>query len=401
MTTDLVRVRARGDLLSPRLVPARDANLLGEAARLIAIFADAPGLTVGELDERVADHIGDSTDFLVQRGLTKLLKDKWTSGVQAAQPPVDVRQVVFDLAQQSWPIGPSGGGATREQIIDQAALQLGLTPAQVSEALYADLKLAERVLAVSTPSPPQLIDRYNLALAQGILLRASEVRITAPGAGAKRARQLFRMVKFHRLMHRVTRQDGELRIVLDGPVSLLRQTQRYGKQLASFLPTLCLCERWALSADVTWGKMQKRPYRFEIDHTAGLVTHARDQGTWESAEEKHFRKSFAKLKTPWILRRQARVIDLDAGRVMIPDYTLAHPDGRTALLDLVWFWRRATFERHLATIAASGPPNLIVAVAVKMNTDESTPTLGQGRVYAFKGVIHPKRIVALAEEVGV
>ncbi len=68
-----------------------------------------------------------------------------------------------------------------------------------------------------------------------------------------------------------------------------------------------------------------------------------------------------------------------------------------ALLDIVWFWKKQGFKRRIELLAQVGPQNLIVAVATRLNTDEMIPELDPMRVYPFKGVIHPARIVELAE----
>src|SRR5690606_28242892 len=146
---------------------------------------------------------------------------------------------------------------------------------QVEEALYADLKAEQRLVEVDLPEPRALLERYDLALAQAVLLRARQAVITMEGADPKRVRQLFRIVKFHRLMHRAERVEGGLRIVLDGPLSLFRQTQRYGLQMALVLPSLAHAERWRLEADVAWGD-QKRDLQFVVSSDDGLTSHAPD-----------------------------------------------------------------------------------------------------------------------------
>jgi predicted nuclease of restriction endonuclease-like RecB superfamily len=92
-------------------------------------------------------------------------------------------------------------------------------------------------------------------------------------------------VKFHRLMHRAQRLENNRgwRLTLDGPLSLFRQTQRYGLQLALFLPALCHCPSWRLNAEVSWGK-PRRLLGFQLDHTFGLSSPTRAKGIWESEE---------------------------------------------------------------------------------------------------------------------
>lgn len=401
LTADLVRVRTRKGKILPRYVDAADAKLQAEAQRLVHIFDVHRGRRIGELDEAIADHIGDSTSYAIQRGLVKLLKDRAQVETVAPKPPTEVRQAVFEAAAERWPIGRKADA--RAAAMQAAAERLELSVEEVERALYADLKAEEVLVEAQLPEAKALLDRYNLALAQAVLLRAREVVVTLPDPAPKRARQLFRIIKFHRLMHRAERagKGKGYRVTLDGPLSLFRQTNRYGLQLALFLPALCHCERWELAATVAWGD-DRRELSLELSDASGLVSHTREKGTWESDEERHFRKTFAKAKGQWSLRRSTRVVDLDGRGVLVPDYVLKHEDGREAYLELIWFWRKKTFERRLALLRAAGPSNLVVALATRLNTDEAAPELLESAaVVPFKGVIQPKKIIAAAEAVAI
>lgn len=403
LTADLVRTSVARGVVKPRYVAVDDDAMRAEAATLVRTFQEHVGHKRGELEEAIADHIGDSPQYMVTRGLARLLWKKSTVETAAAADPEDVRRLVFQTAAARWPVGVGPTMTPREAVIAQVAEQLGVTPGAVEAALFADLE-REQVITDTEPwEVDDLLHRYNLALAQGVLLKATEVRITLPeGVGAKRARQVFRMLKFHRLMHRAVKERGGYVITLDGPLSLFKQTTRYGLQLALFLPTLCHCVHWTLEADVVWGKDNKA-LTFVCDQDSGLVTHTRDLGTWEADEERHFKASFKAVDGPWQLRRGARLIDLNGRGVLVPDFELRHSDGRKAYLDVVWFWRKRSFLDRLELLAEAGPPNLIVALATRYNADPKgedarLEDLG-GAVYPFKGVIQPKKIIALAEEV--
>ncbi len=401
LTADLVRASVKKGVVVPRYVDAGDERLQAEAEALMEAFRAHVGQPIGALEEAIADLIGDSTDYLRQRGLAKLLMDRARVETVAPRPPSEVRAVVFRHAGALWPVGPPGvaGLHDRGAALAAAAAELGLTVQAVEDALYADLKAEQRLVEVDLPPARTLLERYNLALAQAVLLRARQAVVTLEGADPKRVRQLFRIIKFHRLMHRAERTEGGVRLTLDGPLSLFRQTQRYGLQMALVLPSLAHAERWRLEAEVAWGD-QKREASFVVSSEDGLASEAPDLGTWESDEEKHLRATFGALDTLWQLRRGTRIVDLKGRGVLVPDYTLHHRDGRVALLEIVWFWRLQGFKDKLALVRKHGPGNLIVAVATRMNVDERDTTLDEPAVYPFKGVIQPKKLIALAEEVG-
>ncbi|MEO1272306.1 MAG: DUF790 family protein, partial [Myxococcota bacterium] len=207
------------------------------------------------------------------------------------------------------------------------------------------------------------------------------------------------------LMHsaqRMGRTTWELRI--DGPMSLFKSTQKYGLQMAMFLPALALCDGWEMEAGLSWGP-ERKPRTFTLSHDDGLISHYRDTGTWITEEQQHFEARFKALDSPWKLSRNARLIELNAKHVLIPDLVFRHAtDGRVAMLDIIGFWRKAWLQKRAQAIAEHGPPNLILAVSDRFRTGPDKKALDLGEkvnLYTFKGVILHKRILDLVEQVAV
>ena len=398
LTSDLVRARVRSGVVEPRYVSPSNSDVRHETKGLIALHEAHVGASMGELEQAIGDHIGDSPRFMLQRGLSKLLLDRGKLEVVAPRDPGVVREAVFRWAAEKGPVAPGHG--SRETIINAAAAELGLNAQDVDRALYADLKSSERLQSIETPEVSTLLHRYNLALAQAVLLRATRVRVELPQIPSKEARFLFRSLKFHRLMHRITRSKEGYRLELDGPLSLFKLTTRYGLGLALFLPTLCRFKGWKLSADVLWGK-KREACEFILGADMELRSEVKEKGLWEGKEEKHFRAAFSAFDSPWKLRRCTQILTLPTNEVLIPDYTLTHQDGRTALLDILWFWRARDVERKLAQRLENGPGNLIVALATRLKADREDVALDDERVYPFKGVIVPKKLLEVADRVAI
>lgn len=416
LTHDLVRAQVRKGVLHPRWIDAAKPELLGDAEALIGHFSDNVGRSAGELEEVIADFAALRTDVILVRGLAKLCWDRTETAVTElrtssgeAVSPGAIRAAVFRAAGARWPVSPSiraAGFTPRDEVIAAAAAELDLEPVAVEAGLFADLKRAQRIESFDAPKPAALLERYNLSLAQACLLRARAVRVDVGGLTPKRARALFRELKFRRLLFTAEPTAGGYRLTLDGPLSLFKQTNRYGGQLAFVLPAFVRCRRWSLEADLRWSRGGGRPREItlKLDQDAPLVATGRDKGVWTSAEEKHFIAGFEKLDTPWRLKPAARVIDLDGRDTLVPDYVLIHPDGREVLLDLIFTWRKKQFAKHLELIARAGPRNLVIALAARgdlgssgAKADHELP--GELAIHRFKGVIPPKRILELAERV--
>jgi predicted nuclease of restriction endonuclease-like RecB superfamily len=421
LTADLVRGTLRQGVVHPRFIDASDPAAERDAATLIDLFRTAEGDTVADLEEAVESTFAGRHDILFVRGLTKLLMDLTELDSEPvttrADPekvisPEAIRAALFGLAAQHHPVRPGGGEGffPREAVIAEAAEQLDLRPEDLERGLYADLKSAQKVGPLLSLAPRELLERYNLALAQACLFRAREVRVTLTGLEPRRLQALIRALKFRRVLFRVGRprtdsKQPTLGLTLDGPLSLFKHTSRYGLALAHILPELARCPKWSLEAEIRWGR-ERKDALLKLSDRSPLVPHTPDRGTWVSAEERHLIESFATLDTPWRLEPVARLVDLDGLDVLAPDFVLSHPDGRVALVELVFSWRLDAFTKRLDLLRSVGPKNLVIAITERGRLDDGrgqTAPLAENTLalYRFKGLIQPKRLVELAERVAI
>lgn len=406
LTADLVRVRDDGKTLLPRYLKLDGkgrARMVTRAEDLIELFSTHEGQRKSALDEAIADLVGDGTDHMLTKGLTKLLTDRTEFETVSPVTPGEIRAVVFRHAAEHHPLVEGGDKVhkSRAEVIELAAEELGVEIQVIEDNLYGDLAANQRLTRFRPLTPDGLLDRYNAALAQAVLLRATELRVHVAGNSPAKHRQLFRYLKFHRLMHRVARTGSGHELTIDGPASLLASTSRYGLQMAIFLPALLLCEDWDLEADVLWGP-ERNKRSFHLSSDAGLRSHYKERGVYITEEQAAFERSFKKLKTGWKCTRRARVIDLGGRDVLVPDLSFKHEDGRKALLEIVGYWRRGWLKTKADLLAAHGPPNLVLAVSERLCGDKQKAALDDlpVPVVPWKGVILAKKILAAIDEVG-
>lgn len=405
LTADLLRATVRKGTIKPRLVDPEAADLLALAGRLVAIFEGHGGKRRAELDDAVDDVVGDETSFAITRGLVKLLDDRaeWET-VSPLEPP-ELRRLVFEASAAAHPIATRASrlhATTRADVLAAVAAQLGVDVAAVEEGLYADLRAEQRLVAFDRIEPRALLDRYNLAQAQGLLLRAHELNVEVDVDRPSRLRQVFRWLKFFQLMHRTRRGEGGWQITIDGPMSLFEQSQRYGLQMANFLPALLLTDRWRLRADVEWPHVAGR-VALELEPADGLVSHYRSRGTWVSEEERTLVGRIDESATSWKVSRSARVVDLGGVDVLVPDFAVrCEATGREALVEVVGFWRREYLTRRAETLAAHGPPNLVLCVSRRLGTDgDALPEGLADRVVDFARVVPLPRFFEVVERVAI
>jgi uncharacterized protein len=164
----------------PRRLPVT-ADTLALAAELMALFRGAQGRTRGEIEAELQVLEGDQTDYRLKRGLAHLLAhDFSTFEVGSPLEPAALRQRVFALSAPCVP-SPQTTTATLTAVADGLSRELArnIGPEQVRAWLYADLPEAHVLTSFEAPPPEGLLGRYNLAQAQGVLYRASQVVLTA------------------------------------------------------------------------------------------------------------------------------------------------------------------------------------------------------------------------------
>ena len=395
LTRDLVRLWVRDGRVHPRFLDPAGEHELAWAERLIGIVRDHVGRTRGELDEALREPTDGERDWRVLRGLTKLLSDRLETAVPEGLEPPLVRARVFECAAALQPLGPEA----RAEVMAAVAAELSSTPEAVEDALYGDLAQNQRVVGMKPITPDGLVQRYNVALVQAALLQSTAMTVELDAPSAKRLRQLVRYMKFFRLLFRPeAAPDGVRRFVVDGPVSVVHLTGRYGMALANFFPALLLCEQWRLVADYQ-ASPAARPAELRLDSTCGLRSHYRDTGTWTADEETALETRLRELSAGWTVRRCQRVIDLDGRGTLVPDLVVRDPaTGRTAYLEIAWRWRRDGLRTRWDLLREAGPPSLVLAVCSAQGADaEALPEL-PGPVHTFKGVPNARAVWKLLRE---
>ena len=398
LTLDLLRYRIQEDEVCPRYVNPQSRRYRAIARDLIAIYAAHLNKTKGSLASALADYEAADTNYHVTRGLAKLLEDQSEFTIQSPVEPEILREKIFTYASKRHPVVTKRDKLhrnTRLKALAKIADELQVSPDEVMDGMYADLDENRPLTGFEPPTAEWLLDRYNVALAQAMLYRASEMTIRIYRNIPTKYRLVFQFIKFFRLMHVVdgNHTDG-YQIVLDGPASMFRLSQKYGIQMALFLPALLHCDRWWLDATIVMN--QKDHLRFNLTDDAGLQSHYRDPGEFDSELERHFATQFDKIDTEWTLERETDIIDLK-DTVMIPDFAFLHPDGRRALMEIVGFWTPDYLQKKMWKLKRAAMPNMIIAVSDQLNCSTEDFRDIPGEVLFFKTRIKPKDVLEKVE----
>lgn len=380
LTGDLLRVTRRKGRVQPRLVDPGDAALLERAAALIAAVTAAlpaalrvapggpaeaalpagthgPAHSTGQAQagqrrgdlERALDLLAPAgAEHQVERGLVKLLLDRCTFETRAKAEPAALREALFDRSAAGWRARPLAElPQWRAEALREAGAALRLTAQEAEETLYADLEANQVLAAFAALSPARLLLRYNVALVQGLLLRADALEVRAPWPEPARLRQLFRWLKFFGLLFEARRESshdgGGLRLTVDGPLSVLEHAGRYGLNLAQFCAALLLWPGpWRLSARVRVGR-RAQAADLELEPHPWLQSPLPDQGAWVPEAVRDFVAAFnaqpgGVSSGAWRAEPAERIVLLAGNAYLIPDFEfVATADGRRVLLEHVLY----------------------------------------------------------------
>src|SRR2546423_607793 len=397
LTSDLAMSRVRGGRVEPFAINPADKNYLEMASDLIAIFAEHAGERRAELEGELDEYVGDGTDYRVLRGLSKLLLDECEFETASAVLPSEIRRALFLKARLHHPVSVSE--ATRAQVINETAAELSCSVEEIEASLYADLFENQRLVSFNEMGARELLDRYNLAQAQALFYRATEMRLRIEPQMAAGYRRIFDAIKAYRLIHTITGSPARgYEVRLDGPVSMFHQSQKYGLQMAVFLPALLLCQGWRMTAEIVLKQGKRAP--FELDsRTTNLRSHYLDDVSYKPAIEEKLLASWAKSESAWTIRLGKEVIDFGAC-AFIPDFIISHADGRVFYLELLGFWTPRHLDERVAEFARAGFHRYLLAVSEELRGSRDKPLSLPANVITYKSALAPAAIRAAIEALG-
>ncbi|MCA9545526.1 MAG: DUF790 family protein [Myxococcales bacterium] len=395
LTADLVRARRQGRELSLRGIhPKAVEGLTAIAAHYLQAAREGVGLTRDEVEDGFTGVEIRPADQKVADGLKKLVLDRCDFTMPEHFDPPAMRAEVFAAASAARKALPDGARLDREAVLAAVAEAHGAEVAAIEEALYADLRQSQRLVGFTDTTPEVLLDEWTLGQAQAVLLRAERVVATVSGDGTAAYRALFRALKFRRLLHRIEAlADGGYRVTIDGPHSLFGASTKYGLQLALVLPAIRACTRWAIEADVQWGKeRQALLFRAEGEAEARAVEDALPDEVAALVER-------LKGKTgDWAVRRSSRILDLPGVGLCVPDLVFSHPTRGKVYLEALGYWSREAVWKRVDLVEGGLSERILFCASTRLRVSEKV--LGdaeRGALYMYKGALSPKTVLAKIE----
>ncbi|WP_049987461.1 DUF790 family protein [Halobellus rufus] len=406
LTKDLLRVSRAGGGYHPQFAGRADRPL---AARTIGVFQGHVGEPRHRLDDALADLEREADDFKLVRGFAALLEREAVFETRSPLPPERVRRVAFESAEA---VGAVVDDATRARAIESAADRLGSDAEAVERSLYADRDVNEVLASFDARwDPDDLIEQYNLSLAQTALFDATEVRIRSSDP-----KRLVSAVKRLGLLYEIRRKGGrdsddpateERVLVVTGPDALFRRTRRYGTAFARLLRSVAATAEWSLSATID-DRGTDRELHLGPDDVSVPDVEPVAEPTYDSGVEADFAARFSNLDLDWELSREPEPLAAGA-RAMIPDFAFDYrPAGAGSdsdpappfrvYFEVMGFWTPEYVEKKLEQFGSvADDVELLVAVDDSLGVGEEVAALDH-RVVTYSGTVRVKDVVdALGE----
>nr|WP_290228177.1 DUF790 family protein [Trichocoleus desertorum] len=400
LPTELLIHRYSGEEIIPKRLKIEATNV-AIATELISLFRDAVGQTQGELNRQLQELEGDTPDYRMKRGLAHLLKSAMcTFEIISPLEPQQLRERVFAFAANTLP-SPQATPQTLDRLADLLSKELEreVFPDQIRAGLYADLAENRILTQFEEPTPEALLHRYNLSQVQGVFYKASHIILNVHRNDPGEYKLLFRYLKLFQLMTYIEGDaDHGFTITIDGPASLFKVSTRYGLDIAKLIPAMLHVTKWNLKATLQTRDFytnEPKLRHFSLKDDCGLVTHYPPGKPYDSMLEASFADRWDSLKSEWKLEREVDLIPIP-GSVMIPDFRLVHPDGRTFLLEIVGYWRPEYLRKKFSQVRQSGCDNLILAISERLNLEKAGVKVQDtpARIIWFKDKLAPKVVLA-------
>jgi len=386
----MVRARRRGQQLQLiKLSGAARERALALAAGYIASAKDCVGESRDQFNSCCAGVPAQARDRRLAAGLRKLVQDRCEFETEPEISPVELRRILFAQASAERRELPGQQRLDREPLVAAVADQLGMAVSRLEQLLFADLRQAQRLLSFDGLSAQALVDHYQLAQAQAVLLRAVRVVVDVRCARATGYRYLFGKLKFLRLLHEMRAlQGGGYRLLIDGPYNLLRSTTKYGLQLALLLPAIAACQWWRLEADLRWGRDRQR-LTFRLDGEQWQGPRVSPRQVERPSEVQRLLDRFADGKSSWFARPSGAILSLPGIGLCVPDLVFEQREtGYKIQLEVLGYWSREAVWRRVDLVQAGLEQPILFAVSERLRVSEDV--LGNdlpSALYVYKGVI--------------
>ncbi len=387
-------------IIPDRLSTRHHAQYPALAEQMLDIYRKGRGRRRKDLHRDVHRVFENESDCPLRRieAFCKLLDDQSTYAGSARRNATGLRRDVFRRAAQYHPLVLQRDTLfelSASDIQKRIAEELGRDWYEIQEELFADVVEYHQLESFEGyESPRALLSRYNVAQVQAALFTATSMTILIQSD----FKRILRAARLARLMHTITcPTPGMYRVDLTGPASVLRETRRYGVNMARFLPALICCRDWSMvvTAETRFARMK---FQLKLTSEDGLQSHLPPDSEFDSSIEAEFYSKWGEEpRGGWSLHREAQI--LHAGqKTFVPDFVLQHESGRKVLMEIVGFWTPEYIEHRLETLKVFRDTPILLAIP-ELTADQFTTLETNAKIIRYKTTLLVKQVFEALPEV--
>ena len=399
---ELLRVRISSKLnqIRPVFYDSQEKNQLLLVVKLVKMFEQmgTEGVSKAKLDENILEIEAKYTDYKLVRGICHLLEQRCVyalpgrtfphGGNNNAMNAINLRRKIFEESSRN---GYPATEDERKQILQKFASESDLTTDELEIAMWADLDKNKYLKNFESLSPLQLISWYNISILQSLLLNCIKLEFSVYGGFSwkKILRKIKQLGLMYFLFHENnlesesnkqtrnqemvfnSKKDKRVVCTVEGPLSIVRLTDKYGTAMAKLIPLIIFTDIWSIDAIILRKSISgvRKTYRFQISNkdkdlplfdaskvqpqsesnmdSGSIYKNAIDN--FDSIVEKKFMDKFLKFSIGWNLIREPDPLILSNGKAFIPDFVF-EKYGIKVYLEIVGFWTSEYLKRKLEKI---------------------------------------------------
>jgi predicted nuclease of restriction endonuclease-like RecB superfamily len=304
-------------------------------------------------------------DFKLVRGLKSLLDRRIRLNDNVDENLIfEIRSQIFELSNKMYK-GSVLNENERDKIFSIIAEKYKISKEKVEELFLSVYEDEMFIKGFESISPEELIKQYNLSLLQTILFKCKQLQITVDLTGHD-MRLLLWSIKKLGLLYHAENNFNKINLIIDGPLSILKQTERYGTRIAKLIPLILSFKDWSIKAIIV--KKFRKIKNFEKNYTllisknlaSYFPKYEHKEITYDSEVEADLAKKLVTVGGEWQVIREPEPI-ISGSTIFIPDFALIKGDKKV-YLEIVGFWTPDYLKRKLEKIKSLKGINLILAI---------------------------------------
>lgn len=404
---ELLRVNVSSKMNRVMPVFCNHENELSLPSKIIKMYEEMAEKKVSKatVEENTLRMEDKHTDYKFVRGICHLLEQRCeyssymlpnsestNNSNSNTNNAIYLRREIFEESSRSgYPVSEN----ERRNILQKIALKNDLTVEALERAMWNDLDKNKFLKSFDSLSSLQLAAWYNLSILQTLLLNCVKLEFSV--FGGYNWKKILRKIKQLRLMYFLVgetdpksstnkqeknqntlfRNDTDKKIVctVEGPLSILRPTDRYGSAMSKLIPLIIFTDSWSINAIILRKSVSggRKTYNFRLSnsdedvpifdaseirsnsHSQSAsktnIESSRDNADdiFDSNVEKNFMNKFLTFSTNWKLSREPDPLILTDGKAFIPDF-LFEKSGIRVYFEIVGFWTTDYLKRKLEKI---------------------------------------------------